>query len=79
MRKTLIFGLAVGTLLFVAAPASAFLANPSPIAAAQETLDNTVEIRGHKFKHRYKHRPPGWSRGKAWWKRGGRGVPPGHR
>ena len=76
MRQMLIaaaFGVAAACLT---QPAQAFWTTQMQVAAAADAQSNVVEA---KYKHRYKGRPPGWSRGKAWWKRGGRGVPPGHR
>jgi hypothetical protein len=54
-------------------PVSALVSNQTHVAAAKAALDDVVAVKRY-----YKHRPAGWSRGKAWWKRGGRGVPPGH-
>ena len=57
-----------------AIPANAFLPSQSPIAAAHADQSDVVVVKRSKWKKR----PPGWSRGKARWKRGG-GVPPGQR
>ena len=54
--------------------AGAIVSNQGHVIGAAAALDGVVTVR-----HHYKHRPRGWSRGKAWWKRGGHGVPPGHR
>ena len=80
--RIILIAAAAATLSFAAfSPASAFVANQSHVVAAKTALDDVVAVRHHHrhYKHHYKHRPPGWSRGKAWWKRGGHGVPPGHR
>jgi hypothetical protein len=76
MRNTLLIASsAIGVLTMLTTPASAFLSNQGHIAAAQEVQDNVVMVKRSKAKPR----PPGWSRGKATWKRTGRGVPPGQR
>ena len=77
MRTVLIAAAAATLSLASLTPASAFLSNQSHVAAAQAALDDVVAVKHHH--HHYKHRPRGWSRGHAWWKRGGHGVPPGHR
>jgi hypothetical protein len=75
MRKMLL--LLGGTALTIASfsPASALLSNQAAVSAAQAQLDDVVQVKRSKAKRR----PPGWSRGRAVWKRGGRGVPPGQR
>ena len=76
MRIILIAAAAATLSLASLIPARAFVANQSPVVAATAALDDVVTVKHHGH---YKHRPPGWSRGKAWWKRGGHVVPPGHR
>ena len=72
--RTMLLTVAAGAALSLASlgPAGAIVANQSHVIAARATVGNVIEVRRH-------HRPRGWSRGKAWWKRGGHGVPPGHR
>jgi hypothetical protein len=74
MRMLLIAAAAATFSLTSFTCASAFLPNQSEVIAAKTTLDDVATVKRY-----YKHRPRGWSRGKAWWKRGGHGVPPGHR
>jgi hypothetical protein len=76
MRKLMLLGAAAGALCWLAAtPANAFIPVQSHIIAAKAAQSDVVIVK----RERWKHRPAGWSRGKAWWKRGGRGVPPGQR
>jgi hypothetical protein len=80
MRMILIAAAAATLSLAPLVPASAFVPNQSHVVTATAALADVVTVRHHRhYKHHYKHRPRGWSRGKAWWKRGGHGVPPGHR
>jgi hypothetical protein len=56
-------------------PAHAFLSNQGQVAEVQAAQSDVMMVK----RSTAKPRPPGWSRGKAAWKRGGRGVPPGQR
>ena len=65
-------------------PAHAFLSNQGQVAKVQ-AVQSDVKVQAVQSdvmmvkRSTAKPRPPGWSRGKAAWKRGGRGVPPGQR
>ena len=56
-------------------PANAFPWNQGQMMTGYAGQSDIVMVKRSKAKPR----PPGWSRGKASWKRGGRGVPPGQR
>jgi hypothetical protein len=77
MHKMLLLLTVTAGVLSIAAfnPAHAFLSNQGQVALVQADQSDVVIVKRSKAKPR----PPGWSRGKAAWKRGGRGVPPGQR
>jgi hypothetical protein len=77
MRKMLLLVSVTAGALSMASfsPAYAFLSNQGQVAMVQAAQSDVMLVKRSKAKPR----PPGWSRGKAAWKRGGRGVPPGQR
>lgn len=75
-KLLLILSVTVGALsLGSLSLANALPAIDGQIRAVHSGQSDVVVVKRSKAKPR----PPGWSRGKASWKRGGRGVPPGQR